>query len=652
MAIITPAVVFLILLLAARHALAGPPAQQGTPQTQAAAAAPLGASFTYQGRLLDGANPATGSYDLLFRLYDAPTGGTQLGSTLSRDDVILSNGLFTVELDFSSGVFTGDGRWLEIALRPGSSTGDYTTVTPSLPLTAVPYALGLRPGASVSSATSNVLNLSTSATAGVALNATASAATGNAAAVLGSSSSPGGAGLSGYNSSSGGYGVYGTAAGGTGAPYGVYGLASHAGSATSYGVFGKSNSSVGTGVGGEAPMKGVLGKATGSNGYGVYGEATTASGTAYGVYGKASSLNGHGVYGEGGYYGVYGVGTDPAGLTYGIYGASSGTNGYGVLGQSTYRHGVRGASTNGVGVYGTASTTGTVGIATGSSGPTWGLYGQSNAASGYGVYGENTSAGTTYGVYGVNASSSGAGVMGTSKNAAGAGVRGETVSGHGVEGVVDWTRQGAGVGVHGSGGFYGYGASFENLTTMTPTVLIENQNYASGGPALEVWGTTVITGNTHVNGDLTWKPRTGYVSISPAAFQPPDNDELYEQLGHTVSRNRWQPTDLVNFVADAQLPHGATVTRFTVYWSLLISYPPTPATFSLVRSDLAMESLPVMATVASWSDDDNVLFSSSTTSISDPVVRNDVNIYFVKAAMPGAVRLHAVIIEYQVSEPY
>ena len=38
--------------------------------------------FTYQGRLLSGTLPANGNYDFSFSLFDAVTGGTQLGLSL------------------------------------------------------------------------------------------------------------------------------------------------------------------------------------------------------------------------------------------------------------------------------------------------------------------------------------------------------------------------------------------------------------------------------------------------------------------------------------------------------------------------------------------------------------------------------------------
>jgi hypothetical protein len=56
-------------------------------------------------------------------------------------NVPVSEGLFTVPLDFGAGVFTGDARWLEIGVRPGLSSGAYTLLSPRQALTATPYAL-------------------------------------------------------------------------------------------------------------------------------------------------------------------------------------------------------------------------------------------------------------------------------------------------------------------------------------------------------------------------------------------------------------------------------------------------------------------------------------------------------------------------------
>ncbi len=105
----------------------------------AAAAYAQGTAFTYQGRLDDGANPASGNYDLRFAVYDALTAGGQQGVSETNAAVGVTNGLFTVTLDFGS-QFPGAARWLEIAVRTnGAAT--FNTLTPRQPLTATPYAI-------------------------------------------------------------------------------------------------------------------------------------------------------------------------------------------------------------------------------------------------------------------------------------------------------------------------------------------------------------------------------------------------------------------------------------------------------------------------------------------------------------------------------
>ena len=100
-------------------------------------------SITYQGRLDVAGQPATGAYDLSFTVYDAPAGGAGVGVPVQHPAVPVSNGLFTVELDFGPGVFTGDPRWLEIAARASGET-EFTVLTPRQPVTAAPHALVAR----------------------------------------------------------------------------------------------------------------------------------------------------------------------------------------------------------------------------------------------------------------------------------------------------------------------------------------------------------------------------------------------------------------------------------------------------------------------------------------------------------------------------
>jgi Chaperone of endosialidase len=98
-----------------------------------------GTAFTYQGRLDDGGSPANGSYDLTFSLFNAATGPSQLGGTLTNDAVAISNGLFTVTLDFGNR-FPGADRWLQIGVRTAGG-GAFATLAPRQPLTTTPYAV-------------------------------------------------------------------------------------------------------------------------------------------------------------------------------------------------------------------------------------------------------------------------------------------------------------------------------------------------------------------------------------------------------------------------------------------------------------------------------------------------------------------------------
>jgi hypothetical protein len=116
------------------------PDATGSGRSQAVAApSAVGTGFTYQGQLKDGEEPVSANCEMAFRLYDQATGGSQVGSVITTT-VPISDGLFTASLDFGSGAFAGDARWLAVRVRcPGD--GSYTALTPRQPLTPAPYAL-------------------------------------------------------------------------------------------------------------------------------------------------------------------------------------------------------------------------------------------------------------------------------------------------------------------------------------------------------------------------------------------------------------------------------------------------------------------------------------------------------------------------------
>ncbi len=87
--------------------------------------------FTYQGMLKQNGTPVTGTLSMTFKLYDALTGGSPIGSPITQD-VSVQNGLFTVTLNFGN-VWNGADRYLEIQV--GS-----TVLSPRVKINPVPYA--------------------------------------------------------------------------------------------------------------------------------------------------------------------------------------------------------------------------------------------------------------------------------------------------------------------------------------------------------------------------------------------------------------------------------------------------------------------------------------------------------------------------------
>jgi hypothetical protein len=110
--------------------------------TTASSAVAQGTAFTYQGRLQDGAAAANGLYELRSVLHNAVSGGSStVAGPITNKLVSVSNGLFTVTLDFGSSAFDGNSRWLELGVRTNGSAGGFTALTPRQAVTPTPYAM-------------------------------------------------------------------------------------------------------------------------------------------------------------------------------------------------------------------------------------------------------------------------------------------------------------------------------------------------------------------------------------------------------------------------------------------------------------------------------------------------------------------------------
>ncbi len=92
--------------------------------------------FTYQGVLKTGEAPANGQFDFTVKLFDAS--GTQLGNTNSFSNITVTNGLYTLVLDFGEN-FNGGDRFLEIGVRQAGAA-QITILSPRVKILSSPYA--------------------------------------------------------------------------------------------------------------------------------------------------------------------------------------------------------------------------------------------------------------------------------------------------------------------------------------------------------------------------------------------------------------------------------------------------------------------------------------------------------------------------------
>ena len=410
-------------------------------------------AFTYQGRLLDAGEPANGTFNVDFSLWDDPAAGSQIGSTIMFNSLPISDGLFTVELDFGASAFDNTSRWIEIAVN-GS------TLSPRQPISRSPYSIQTR-GIIVDAnqnvgvgTTTPAYPLEVVSDRSRTINARNTATSGASDGVWGSTAS------------SSGWGVFGFASAASGSTNGTRGQSL---STSGTGVLGLANAGSGNTIG-------VSGQSTSPNGTGVLGVHSASSGTAPGVLGHTNSIsvNAVGVHGRinstspGGFSaGVRGENLGKGFTGIGVWGSQNGS-GWGVYGTTGSGAGVFGRATSdtetATGVWGESPRRGVFGRATANNGFTSGVFGESHSVSGRGLSGHATaSSGLTFGVYGISDSTDGRAIQGTAGALSGAtyGVYGTTISPDGTGVMGHANGFGATVGVEGraNGGGYDFFAS-------------------------------------------------------------------------------------------------------------------------------------------------------------------------------------------------
>jgi len=277
--------------------------------------AETGTGFTYQGRLLEDNQAATGPYDMVFTLFDAPGEGGIIGAPVMLNNVDVVDGYFVSVLDFGSTAYGADARWLQTSVRPSGSTEDYTLLWPRQRITPAPqatYASGVD-WANVAGIPADLANYtapdvaagfvpyydgtrlvssSLSQSGGnIRLSGTLNPASDLQIATQAGSHVAIGAGIDttrklNVYTSTDNYAVYGQAAKSTGDNFGLFGHASGNTTGRSYGVLGRSSNASGSNYG-------VCGEATGNTDptrstHGVFGSSSSDKGSNAGVTGQAS----------------------------------------------------------------------------------------------------------------------------------------------------------------------------------------------------------------------------------------------------------------------------------------------------------------------------------------------------------------------------
>ncbi|MCX7016084.1 MAG: tail fiber domain-containing protein [Candidatus Sumerlaeota bacterium] len=96
-------------------------------------------SFQYEGLLTDGWAYANGAYDFVITIYGTSDAVSPLVAPIALEDVPVTNGRFTLALDFGMD-FTSLWGWAEIQIRRGAETGAYTVLSPRQYLGPAPCA--------------------------------------------------------------------------------------------------------------------------------------------------------------------------------------------------------------------------------------------------------------------------------------------------------------------------------------------------------------------------------------------------------------------------------------------------------------------------------------------------------------------------------
>ncbi len=136
-------------------------------------------AFTYQGELKQSGAPTVGPHDFRFKLFDAQTGGSQVGTTVCSNNVQVADGKFTTPIDFGQNFVTAGQRFVEIEVRADTgldctNTGGFVVLSPRQAVTSAPLATHAKSAFSLAAADgspTNAVNVDSDGKVGVGTTA-------------------------------------------------------------------------------------------------------------------------------------------------------------------------------------------------------------------------------------------------------------------------------------------------------------------------------------------------------------------------------------------------------------------------------------------------------------------------------------------------
>ncbi len=181
-----------------------------------------------------------------------------------------------------------------------------------------------------------------------------------------------------------------------------------------------------------------------------------------------------------------------------------------------------------------------------------------------------------------------------------------------------------------------------NIDVMTFEAGTGNVGIGTSTPSAKL----EVNGNLKVTGNISWPAKVGFYSLSTADFHPVSSSTTYTNGGSELYV--LGPASGASFHAPLHLPQGAVITKVTFFWfdnSVIKS-----SHLRLERYNLTTNTVEYL-TSSLYSTESPAIGSLATTSITNPQVDNSTYTYWLlyNADMSADVALRGAGIEYTYS---